>query len=493
VKSQAVFVLLCGMLLALVYLVGTRTRDPHVVPARVAEPAAPPQPNRADAGAPGGSAPAASPPVSASASGEPPPGLAPSGDARAPMLDRPLRIVSASWEIVAPALVANGGRATADGSALRSAGIDAQIEVVGDGRDVDNRLARGGADPDGADVAIEPLPVLVASYEKLRALEPRIVLVVGWSLGREVLLAAHDGALSRPAAAGTEATLASDDVAATALALFALDQAGIRAARVHVVGDPKGAAFQAVARPLPADRPDDVAGKVLLSTADASRLVPLVAVAPRAFVDSHVDALAALGRAWLKGAAQLRADVPAAARRIAAEPNAPEPATMLERLGWMQDAGAADEARALGIAGHDVVTVASLFARDWSLLRDAGTLTTPPPDPPPVATAPMSKVLPADAPGPATAPASPPAPAERVLLAHRVNRGDAAAIATDAAWLAGVFDRSTVRLSARTPALAKDAAAAAHDTYGVAAARLVVAASPTTDGSAARIEVLAAP
>jgi hypothetical protein len=341
-------------------------------------------------------------------------------------------------------------------------------------------------------VAVVPLPAFVAAYERLRALEPEVVHVVGWSRGREVLFGRREGALAKPAPAGAEATVVSDDVPATALALFALDESGIAAGRVHVVADSKSATFAALARPLPTDRAPEAPGKILLSTADASRLVPLVAVAARAFVDSHVDALSALGRAWLAGADEMHKDVPTAARRIAGEPGAPEPAALLERLGWVQDADGADEARALGLAGHDAVTVATLFARDWKLLRDAGTLGSPAPETPPVATAPMARVLPAEVAPPAT-PATPPQTAPRVLLVHRLDKADADSAAAEIAWLAGVFGRSAVRVSARPATLAKDAAASAHDKLGVASERIVVGPAAPTDGSAALVEVLAAP
>ena len=86
------------------------------------------------------------------------------------------------------------------------------------------------------------------------------------------------------------------------------------------------------------------------STAEASRLLPFVAVASRGFAREHAAALTALLVAWDKGATQLQADVPAAARRIAAEKSAPEPSVLLERLGWMVDPGRQDEGQALGLS-----------------------------------------------------------------------------------------------------------------------------------------------
>ncbi|HEY8040617.1 MAG TPA: hypothetical protein VIF15_12515 [Polyangiaceae bacterium] len=481
-RAKIVFLVILGMLVALVYLIGTRVRDPHVMPDARAEEA--PEAAVADA-ALGPDAPAVAVPPSPAAD-------AAGVDGRAPLLDRPLRLVAASWELAATALVANGGRATADGSAVRAAGLELQIEVVPAPRDVEGRLARGGIDPEGADVAVVSLPALVASYERLRALEPEVVHVVGWSRGREVLLAAREGMLAKPAAA--EVDVASDDLAAGTLALFALDASGTPPARVHVAADVKVASFAALARPLPADRPADAPARMALTTADASRLVPFVAVAARGFVEGHADAVAALLRAWAGGSEALRKDVPAAARRIAAEPGAPDPAAMLERLSWIGDPGRADEARALGVAGHDAVTVATLFALDWRLLREAGTLSSPAPDAAPIASGPFSAALASspEAPPP-PAPAAPAGAGARVLLVHRLDKGDADALAADVAWLAGVFERSTLRVSARPASLAKDAAGAAHDKLGIAAERVTATATAPAGPGVATVEVLAAP
>jgi hypothetical protein len=475
VRARIFFGLLVVMLLALLYLVATRTRDPHTVPPVRVE--APPDAGEPDSGGTSASS-------SSSASPGPADGAAdaPVGDAAMAKMDRPLRVVAASWDVVAPLVVA--------------ASADVQVEVVPGERDIEGRVVRGGADAEGADVAVMPLPSLVAAYERLRALEPQAVLVVGWSRGREVLLGGRDATLAKAPRAPQDVSVESTDDAAGALALFALDESGIPASRVHVVADPKGTAFAALARPLPAERAADAPSKVLLTTADASRLVPYVAVAPRGFADGHVDVLAAFARTWFDGAAALRKDVTAAARRISAQPGAPDPAALLERIGWIGDADGADAARALGLAGHDSVTIATLFTRTWKLLRDSGSLVSPAPPSAPVATAPFAKLLAADpklgetAAAPVVAPANPDA---RVLLAHRFDKADVDTVVAEAAWLAGVFERSTLRISARPPSLAKDAAAAAHDKQGVATERLVVLASAPADGAAALVEVLAAP
>jgi len=490
VRGKLVFLLILAMLVGLVYLVGTRTRDAHVMPK--------PRPEEVrEAAAPVVSVPSASASTDASPAPE---DAAPAGDAKAPLLDRPLRLVTSTWEQAAAALVANGGKTPAEGSATREEGLDLRVDVATTDQDIDNRLARGGGDPDGADVAVMPLPTFVASYERIRALEPQIVHIVGWSRGREVLLGARDGMLAKPGAAAGDVTVVSVDASATLLALFALDEAGTPPTRVRLVADSKSATLAAMARPLAPDRPADAPSRVLLTTAEATRLVPLVAVAARGFVEGHAATVTALLRAWDRGAVELRKDVPAAARRIASAPGAPEPATMLERLGWMSDPGLVDERDALGNGGRgglstgaSPLTVGLLFARDWQLLRDAGVLTSPTPSPPPVDPAPFLRAFPTLIGAPTNAPVADPGDGARVLLVRRFAKGDAAAVATSLASLASVFDGSVVRVTSKPPSLARDAADAALAHRRLPADRIVVVPAALADTGVALVEVLAAP
>jgi len=173
---------------------------------------------------------------------------------------------------------------------------------------------------------------------------------------------------------------------------------------------------------------------------------------------------------------------------------------MLERLGWMSDEGRADEGLALGLLGSDAitvgdapVTVGALFARDWQLLRDAGVLTSPTPQPPPVDTSPFAHAFPTVTAAPPPAVVAPPGEGARVLLARRFAKGDAAAVASLIASLAGVFDRSVVRVTSKPPALAKDAADAAMAHRRLPAERIVVVPTALGDTGVALVEVLAAP
>lgn len=482
-RGKIVFLVILAMLVGLVYLVGARTRDPHVVPKpKVEEPA--------DAGAQqeAGTIASAST-VSTSASAD----ASAAGEARAALFDRPVRVAASSWELAAALLLANGGKTTAAGSALQKAGLEVHVDVAEADRDIENRLARGGADAEGADVAVLSLPAFVAAYERIRALEPQIVRVVGWSRGREVLLGAREGMLAKAGALTGDVTVASDNPSAEALALFALDEAGTAPSHVHIAREAKEPLFAALARPIPADRPPSAPSKVQLTTADASRLVPFVAVAPRGFVEGHRNVVLALLRGWIDGGAMLRKDVPAAARRVASEPGAPEPAAVLERIAWVDDDSPGDTSNVEGRLGVEARAIARLFERDWRLFKEAGMLTSPMPAVDGIVVTPALRLL-AGVPS-GRPPSTPPAgdPAAATLLAHRVVKGDAEAVATEIALLADVFERSGIRVTARPPSLAQAAAAAASDGHGVKSERIVVAPGALADGGVALVEVLAAP
>jgi hypothetical protein len=467
------------MLLLLVYLVGTRTRDPHEMPrAR--------SPEVAEASVPDAAS-SASAVVSSSAQ--------PTADAAPPPLapaPHALHVVTASWEAVATLLAANGGVSTTEGSAVRKAGLDVQVEVLATQHDVEDRLARGGGEGAGADAAVMWLPTMVACDERLGALSLQAFFVAGWSRGREVLLASDPAILTRPRAARETLVYAQDEGAST-LAAFALGQV-TTPPTVRVVHDADAGAFAALARPLPADRPASAPSKTVLSTAEASHLVPLVAVAPQGFVDGHAALLASLVRAWLEGEASARKDVTAVVRRIASEPGAPDPASMIERLGWMETSDEADDARALLAPDPPAIGVRSLYRMHAALLEGAGVLSIHPRDRAVVARAPLEQALGAAAtPSPPGAVAAPAADA-RVWLAHRVDSTDPHAAAREVGTLAAIFDRSAVRVSARPPSLAKDIAAAVHDDVGLPDARVVVAPGPPADAaSKVLLEVLAAP
>jgi hypothetical protein len=274
-KGYATFLLIAVMSLGLLLLLLTRSRTPHDAPAEVIEIAQ--VTDGGDAGADAGKA-AAVAEASVDAAPTKP-------------TERPIRVAALGWELVA----AGVSLAAVDGGAPPPAvelAPETSLEAV------EARLARGGADPVGADVAIMPLPAFVVAYDRLRALDPRAFVVVGFSRGREEVHAAQGALLKAPPAAdevklvGFGPASASDPAvravgseSATLLGLFALDLLGVSGARIRLVAptaaDAKAAPFSAVARGVADDR------KLAFSSADASRLVPIVAVAPKEQLDNN--------------------------------------------------------------------------------------------------------------------------------------------------------------------------------------------------------------
>src|SRR5262249_22322297 len=150
VKGIGLFAVLAAVLGLFLYIVVTKDRMPHVMPkpghAAAAE----------DAGAEGGAL--------ASGDAQAPVAVATTpSEAPASPLGRPLRVAVLGWENVSPGFGADAGAPSMQGQAV-------DVGVVEGMPAIESRLAKGGADPAGADIAIMPLPSFVASYEKLRAL-----------------------------------------------------------------------------------------------------------------------------------------------------------------------------------------------------------------------------------------------------------------------------------------------------------------------------------
>lgn len=452
----------------------------------------------------------ASPAASASASGSASSSAsAPSGDAGpVKLMDRPLRVISLGWDLGAPAVLANGGLEPAPTSDFSAAGLDVRVTSVDAVSAVESALARGGADKDGADVAVIPFCTFVAAYEQLRALSPEAFFVVGFSRGREALISAKPALPGPPADAKTTVGLVgSAGDPATFLGLFALDANGVPPGAITLVApaaaksdDPPLAAIDRGAVPDPGARRN-----VLITTADASRLVPFVAVAQRGLVEKHGGALAAWARVWLEAAKKLGDDPPTAARRIAAASGAPEPLALLKRLGDISHASLADNARLVGLSGRGGLSLGALFQETWRLWRAAGVIATPAPEDVPVSGAVIAALVrnnPSLIPPPRALPARP-APAGvdalKVLFTFRQPEGklDEGALQASAALYAEIFERSPLRVEVVRGA-GVDAAATKklidglEQRFDVAPGRVLAGkkAPPKASGS---IEVLAAP
>lgn len=414
-------------------------------------------------------------------------------EAGAPKDEAPLRVTTLGWELVA----AGAALASPQGTSSMELAPESSLAAI------EARLARGGADPQGADVAVLPLPSFVASFERLRALEPTVFLVVGFSRGREEVRAAARALLEAPPAGGEvrlvalDATTMADASAravgsesATLLGLFALDLVGVPPTRIQMVapGSPeaKAASFAALIKGAPDPRPR------AFSTADASRLVPIVAVAPKALLDARESAVRDWSRAWIDGLSRTKSDVPGVARRLAAKEAlplaasvgaAPEALVLVERLGQIEDVGLDPQASLIGPLANGAVTLESLMHRTWQLARAAGITAVAAPSPLPIDARIVATIAPPKM-APQTSEARAegegdagvrfgPLPAGAVAqLAYRAVDGDAAQVANEIVFLAGVFERGVFKISVKGGDKAARAIAQDAHQRGVAAARL---------------------
>jgi len=503
-KRYVTFFIISMMTLALVSSVVSRTRTSHDAPAQVIEPK---DTTAGDAGI-DGAAPDAGNGDAA--------GAVAAGDAGGPHVDKPLRVAALGWELVAAgaALAPPPGADASAASQTMELAPEASLEAI------EARLARGGADPQGADIAVLPLPAFVASFERLRALEPRAFLVVGFSHGREEVRAASNALLKPPPAAeevklvalgpatATDATArAAGSESATVLGLFALDLLGVAPSRIRLVApgaeDAKTASFAAVVKGAADDRPR------AFSTADASRLVPIVAVAPKATIDAREAALREWSKAWLEGLSRARSDVPGVARRLAAKEalplaagvgGAPEALVLVERLGQIENTGLDQQTSLIGPLAKGAATLDVLTQRTWQVARGGGLTAAAAPEPLPIDTRVVSMI----APPPKDAPALPategdagvtfgPLPAGAVAqVAYRAAEGDSEKLAAEIAFLSAVFERGVFRITAKGGEKQARAIAAAAQGKGVSSSRMAIGAGEP-QGAVAVIEVLSPP
>ena len=505
-RVKVVFGLLFGLFAAFGVMMVMRGMTPHQAPVPPAATTVATTTGSAVASA-SAAASASGGPV-ASSSAEPPD----AGPVR--LFDRPLRIIALGWDLAAPGVLANGGLEPSPSSDFLAAGVDTRIVTTDVMNVVEAALARGGADKDGADVAIVPFSQFVASYERLRALTPEAFFVLGWSRGREAVISSKD-ALPTLNEKGEPKEVKMIGVAgepAAFLGLFALDAAGIPASSVRLVASDarvEDAAIAAVDRDA---APADAARRnILLTTADASHLVPFVAVAQHGLLEKSRKALAVWARVWLDGTKKLASDSPTAARQIAAAPGAPEPIALLKRLGQTGNASLTDNARVAGLSGRGAVTLDSLFARTWRIWRASGLLATPAPEVAPINTSVIAALVHSNpelitpsvarAPSPAATggKASNALDSLRVMITSRQaeTKFDEGDLISAAAFFADAFERSSLRVSV-VKGGGVDAAATKHlsdgveERFDVASGRLSPA-KKAVPRSAGAIEILAAP
>jgi hypothetical protein len=473
IRRAFVLVSLVGMLAATAAMGHTRVRNTESTspPVKAEEPAVPTLEQ-----------PAADP------SSDESPGGRERGIVRAPLVGpdpAPVRVVSLGWETLAPGILANDGRTPGPASHFQEVGLTVTFDAVADVAEIQRRLGRGGHDENGADVALLPYPEFVASYERLRALSPQVFFVVGWSRGRDVLLAERPDALRQPGK-GDVVLEGHPGQAATLLGLFALDQAGVAMDRVTIRESDADAkrppTFTAVERSSNGNAPTIDARKLVLSTAEATHLVPIVAIAPAGHLERRHAAMVAWSQGWLHGVDMVHADPTSAARRIAEDPGAPEVVDLIDALGWLSFASVSDNARMSGLAGRGALNLDVLFHRTWDLWRATGVLTTPAPERTPLWTEILAEVAVLDRGRHEAAPDRSggihrDAGQPLLVRPHTTKVDDASVelqLQAEAAYLAAIFSRSEVRLAvARNPRAATRVVDRTRDRHGLPEGRLV--------------------
>ncbi|MBN2192019.1 MAG: hypothetical protein JW751_04325 [Polyangiaceae bacterium] len=506
VRTKLILVLLIGLIVLLIGGVARRQRSPHLAPVVPTTSAAAPS-----AGASGRPTPSTSGSVVGSLVS-----AAPSSSSATSLgLGRPLAVVGLGWDLLTPGIVANGGLAPQNQGTFGRAGILVRLLAADSQGAVEATLARGGADDKGADVALLPLPTFVAAYERLRALDLEIFYVVGWHHGREVLESTELESLTELRADQEISLYGALGSPATFLGLATLELSGIEPERVTLVHKPELARVRAMTR-SDGRPPESVDAQVLLGTGDASRLIPVVAVAQRGLLSQQRRTLVTWTRAWLEAMARVESDPTAAARLVAAQPNAPEPVELLARLGSIARASVASNTEMLRLAGRGAVSADVLFFTTYDLWRAARLLMTPPPERAPVTGEVIASLVLADPKlvedEPSQRPSTP-APASRatvpgVLLAHPVagQNANEALIVERLGFLAGIFPRSALRLTVHRPARTDKDGRITHrspgdvttsviqcaaDRYGFSPTRVRRGKAPAQEGRAATIEVLA--
>jgi hypothetical protein len=247
-----------------------------------------------------------------------------------------------------------------------------------------------------------------------------------------------------------------------------------------------------------------------MSTDDASRFVPFVAIAPKSALDAKGEQWNAFARAWIDGMGRASKDANAA-QKLAAKTGvslaagvggAPEAIVLIERLGKIETTAADKQQAWIGVNAKSPVTLATLLQRTWQLERAAGIVSSAAPEPLPIDARVATAIAPAPAEkqhgdsGDADAGATfapIPAGATTLVVYRAAADANADSIAAQIAFLAGVFERASFRVTAKGgDKAAKAIAVLARDKNGVAQTRLATATGEP-QGTPASVEVLALP
>ena len=253
--------------------------------------------------------------------------------------------------------------------------------------------------------------------------------------------------------------------------------------------------------------------KLAFSSADASRFIPVVAVAPKAQLDANEPKMRDFAKAWLDGLERSRKDASNVARRLANKEalplaagvgGAPEAIALLERLGQIEPVALAQQRAFIGASATGPVTLETLTQKTWMLARAGGLTTSAAPSPLPIDERIALAIAPAPAPkhaaegdtGGADAGAFAALPSGTTpLLVYRAvdAQTDAAAVAAQIGFLAGVFEHAAFRITAKGgDKAARAIAAQARDKFDVPASRLATAAGEPA-GAFASVEIVSLP
>lgn len=381
-----------------------------------------------------------------------------------------IRVVGLGAESIAPGIIAGGGLVSTDASDFAHASLDVRLRKVSQVSAAERALSLGGDDDDGAHLLILPLPSFVASYERLRALDPRIIGVAGWSQGRDALYGpASDSLMQNRRTRRAAALCAELGTPESFFALYLLELSGTSVSDVNLQ-ERCGSGFRAHDRSAGTDAGS---GRLIATSADASTLVPWVIIAPATVYDDE-GGRELLGRwlhGWLEGVEELREHAADSARLIATATNS-DPVRILQHLGQIQVADLAQNVRAFGLSGRGALNMTTLFGETWRIWREAGVLVTPAPSQTPVDSSLVALAARASAVVP-----TPPAARTSFDTAPilRVPITDAAELVHRVGWLADLFPRSGIEVQAPGNARHREEL---HDEivarFGLAPARLRV-------------------
>ncbi len=176
---------------------------------------------------------------------------------------------------------------------------------------------------------------------------------------------------------------------------------------------------------------------------------------------------------------------------------------LIERLGKIETTPVDKQQAWIGVNAKSPVTLATLLQRTWQLERAAGIVSSAAPEPLPIDARAATAIAPAppekqhgdsgEADAGAAAFAPIPTGATTLVVYRAPGDANADAVAAQIAFLAGVFERASFRVTAKGgDKAAKAIAVLARDKQGVAKERLATG-SGEPQGTPASVEVLALP